>query len=64
MQGGADAGDAAAPLQTRVPLLLSVAKNPGKATSLRLDALDELSRVLVAGRCDAELSTAVVTAGW
>ena len=64
MQGGTDAADAAAPVQTRVPLLLGVAKDMRKPPRLRLDALDELSSVLVAGRCDSELSTAVVTAGW
>ena len=64
MQGGTDAADEAVPAQTRAPLLLGVAKDQRKPPRLRLDALDELSRVLVAGRCDAELSTAVVTAGW
>ena len=50
--------------EDRLDLLLGVAKDMRKPPRLRLDALDELSSVLVAGRCDSELSTAVVTAGW
>ena len=51
-------------LEIRVPHLLGVAKNTHTAPHLRVEALDELSSVLVAGRLDSELSTAVVTAGW
>ena len=60
---GTSAGDQDA-VETRVPLLLSVSKNAANTTRVRLDALDELSSVLVSGRRDSELSTAVVTAGW
>lgn len=48
-------------LESRVPLLLNVAKNGGKPPRTRIDALDELSSVLVSGRRDSELSTAIVT---
>jgi len=58
------AGDAARKVETRVPFLLSVAQNAHKNPQVRLEALNELSSVLVSGRRDYELSTAVVTAGW
>ena len=51
-------------LEKRVALLLSIAQNGSKPPHVRLDALDQLSSVLVSGRRDSELSTAVVTAGW
>lgn len=57
-------GDAARVVETRVPFLLGVAQNASKAPHVRIEALDELSSVLVSGRRDYELSTAVVTAGW
>ena len=51
-------------LEKRVALLLSIAQNGSKPPHVRLDALDQLSSVLVSGRRDSELSTAVVPAGW
>ena len=55
------AEDPARALESRVPHLLNVAKNGGKPPRARVDALEELSSVLVSGRRDSELSTAVVT---
>ena len=52
------------PIETQVPILLSVVKNVNKPPQSRLAALDQLSSVLVSGRRDSDLSTAVIAQGW
>lgn len=47
-----------------VSLLLSTACSPNKPSQAKLDALDEVSRILLSGRSDSELSVAAITAAW
>jgi len=51
-------------VEMQIPMLLNDVKNVGKPPHARLAALDELSSVLVSGRRDSDLSTAVIAQGW